>query len=171
MNEINKTNLTDPTKSRLNEIRKIEHYFNSEINQRKSCSKKLSKYVAAFDYIDKIFSVLSAASGEVCIIPSVSVVEAPVGIAGASFTLIFSLTTGIIKKLLSITRNKKKKHDNILMLAKSKPISIENLVSQALIDMEISHEEFITILKEKGKYEKKKKVRIEECKREIRRKK
>ena len=57
MNEINKTNLTDPTKSRLNEIRKIEHYFNSEINQRKSCSKKLSKYVAAFDYIHKILIV------------------------------------------------------------------------------------------------------------------
>ena len=160
MNEINKTNLTDPTKSRLNEIRKIEHYFNSEINQRKSCSKKLSKYVAAFDYIDKILSVLSAASGEVCIIPPASVVEAPVGIAGASFTLIFSLTTGIIKKLLSITRNKKKKHDNILMLAKSKLISIETLVSQALINMEISHEEFITILKEKGKCEKKKKRKL-----------
>ena len=171
MNEINKTNLTDPTKFRLNEIRKIEHYFNSEINQRKSCSKKLSKYVAAFDYIDKIVSVLSARSGEVCIISSASVVEAPVGIAGASFTLIFSLKTGIIKKLQSITRNKKKKHDNILMLAKSKLISIETLVSQALIDMEISHEEFIMILKEKGKYEKKTNVKIEECKREIRRKK
>ena len=160
--------MTDPTKFRLNEIRKIEHYFNSEINQRKSCSKKLSKYVAAFDYIDKIVSVLSAASGEVCIISSASVVEAPVGIAGASFTLIFSLKTGIIKKLLSITRNKKKKHDNILMLAKIKLISIETLVSQTLIDTEISHEEFITILKEKDKYEKMKK-KIEKCKREIRR--
>ena len=168
MNEINKTNLTDPTKFRLNERSKIEHYFNSEINQRKSCSKTLSKHVAAFDYIDKILSVLSAISGSVCIISSVSVVEAPVGIAGAIFTLIFSLTTGIIKKLLSITRNKKKKYDNILMLAKSKLISIEILVSQTVIDTEISHEEFITILKEKDKYEKMKK-KIEKCKREIRR--
>ena len=67
----------------------------------------------------------------------------------------FSLTTGIVKKkLLTITRNTKKKHDKILMLAKSKLSSIETLVSQALIDMEISHEEFITILKEKDKYEK-----------------
>ena len=71
------------------------------------------------------------------------------GIASASLTLIFSLTTGIIKKLLSIARNKKKKHDKILMLAKSKLNSIETLVSQALIDMEISHEEFNTIMKEK----------------------
>ena len=83
-----------------------------------------------------------------------SVVGAPVGIASASFTLIFSLTTGIIKKLLSITRNKKKKHDKILMLAKSKLDSIETLVSQAFIDMEISHEEFNVIIREKQKYEK-----------------
>ena len=55
---------------------------------------------------------------------------------------------------MSITRNKKKKHDEILVLAKSKLNSIESLVSQALIDMEISHEEFITILNEKEKYEK-----------------
>ena len=64
------------------------------------------------------------------------VVGAAVGIASASFTLIFSLTTGIVKKLLSIARNKKKKHDKILMLAKSKLKSIETLISQALIDME-----------------------------------
>ena len=82
-----------------------------------------------------------------------SVVGAPVGIASASFTLIFSLTTEIVKKLLSITRNKKKKHDRILMLAKSKLNSIETLVSQALIDMEISHEEFNAIIREKQKYE------------------
>ena len=60
----------------------------------------------------------------------------------------FSLTTGIIKKLLSITGNKKKKHDKILMLAKSKFDSIETLVSQALIDMEIRHEEFNVIIRE-----------------------
>ena len=84
------------------------------------------------------------------------VVGAPIGIASAGFTIVFSLATGIIKKLLKTTRNKKKKHDKILMLAKSKLNSIETLVSQALIDMEISHEEFITILREKDKYEKKK---------------
>ena len=103
---------------------------------------------------------MSATSGWVCIISSVNIVGALIGIAGASFTLIFSLTTGIIKTLLSITRNKKKKHDKIFILAKSKLNSIETVVSQTLIDMEISHEEFITILKEKDKYEKlKKKLR------------
>ena len=67
--------------------------------------------------------------------------------------LIFSLTAGIIKKLLDITRNKKKKHDKILMLIKSKFNSIDTLIFQAVIDMDISHEEFITILKEKDRYE------------------
>ena len=125
MNEIDKENLTDQTKFWLNEIGKIDNCFNQEINQRKSCSKKLSTYTAAFDYIDKILVIISAKSGGVCIIFSVSVVGAPIGIAGASFTLIFSLTTGIIKKLLSITRNKKKKHDKILRVANSKLNSIE----------------------------------------------
>ena len=49
MNEIDKTNLSDQTKFRSDEIRKIENYVNSEINQRKLCSKKLGKYVSAFD--------------------------------------------------------------------------------------------------------------------------
>ena len=78
MNEIDKTNLTDQTNFRLNETTKIENYFNSEINQRKIYSKRSSKYVAAFDYIDKILIALSAASGGVCIISSVSVVGAPI---------------------------------------------------------------------------------------------
>ena len=57
------------------------------------------------------------------------------------------MTTRIIKKLLSITRNKTKKHDKVHISAKSKLNSIETLVSQALIDMEINHEELITINK------------------------
>ena len=133
MNEIDKTSLSDQTKFRWNEISKIENYFNSEINQRKNASKNLSKYLSAFDYIDKIFIILSAIRGGVCIISHAAVVGAPVGIASAGFTIVFSLATGIIKKLLKTTRNKKKKHDKILMLAKSKLNSIETLVSQALI--------------------------------------
>ena len=73
------------------------------------------------------------------IISFTTVIGAPVGIASAIFTLFFSLTTGIIKTLLSITKNENKKHDKILALAKSKLNGIETLVSQALIDMEVSH--------------------------------
>ena len=125
--------------------------------KRKSYSKKLNKYVTAFDWIDKVLIVLSVTSGGVSIISFTSIIGAPVGIASASFTLIFSLTTGIAKKLLNITRKKKKKHDKILMLAKSKLNSVETLISQALVDMEISHEEFITIFNEKDRYDKIKK--------------
>ena len=151
---IDKTNLSEQIKFHQSEIIRIENYFCQEINQRKSHSKKLNKYITAFDCIDKILIVLSAKTGGVSIISFTSFVGAPVGIASVSFTLIFSLATGIVKKILNITRTKKKKHDKILMLAKSKLNSIETLISQALIDMEISHEEFITILKEKDKYEK-----------------
>ena len=114
----------------------------------------MSKYVAALDYTDKILIVLSATTGGVSICSFMSVVGAPVGIASASFTLTFYLTTGIVKKLLSITRTKKKKHDKILMLAKSKLNSIKKLMSQALIYIETSHQEFIAIWKEKVKHEK-----------------
>ena len=154
MSEIINSNLRNQTKFRLNEINKIKDYFNSEIQERKAISKKLSKYIATFDYIDKTLIVLSATSGGVSIISFASVIGAPAGIASASFTLVFSLTTGLIEKVLQITRNKKKKHNKIFVLAKSKLNSIETLISQALIDLEISREEFITIVKEKEKYEK-----------------
>ena len=106
---IDKTDLSEQTKFRLDEISKTENYFIEEITQRKSCSKKLSNYVAAFDYIDKILIILSATTGRASICSFTSIVGAPAGIASASFTLIFSLTTGITKTLLNITRKKKKK--------------------------------------------------------------
>ena len=117
-------------------------------------SKKLSKYIAAFDYIDKALIVLSAISGGVSLIPFASVMGILTGIGNASFALVFSLTTGIIKKVLKIARNIKKKHNKIVMLAKIILNSIETLISQALIDLEISQEEFKAIVKEKEKYEK-----------------
>ena len=155
---IDKTILSEQTKLRLSEIIAIENYFNEEIDQRKTCSKKLNKCVTAFDYIEKILIALSATTSGVSIISFTSISGSPVGIASASFILIFSLTTGIVKKLLNIRRNKKKKHDKILMLAKSKLNSIETLISQALNDMEISHKQYITILKEKDKYERMKDI-------------
>ena len=153
MHEIDKTKLTDQTKLRLYEIKNIENYFINEINERKSYSKKLSRCVTIFDYIHKILIILSATVGGISIISFITAIGVPVGIASASFTLIFSLSTGIIKKLLNITRKKKEKHDKILMLAESKFKSIETLISQALNDLDISHEEFIMILNEKDKYE------------------
>ena len=89
--------LSDQTKFRLNEINKMKDYFNSEIQERKTMSKKLSKYIAALDYIDNTSIVLSARSGGISIISFTSVIRVPAGLASPSFTLIFSLTTGLIK--------------------------------------------------------------------------
>ena len=139
------------------EIKKIENYFINKINERESDSKKLNKYVTIFDYVDKILIVLIATAGGISFISFTSTTGVPVGIVSASFTLIFSITTGIIKKLLSTAIKKKKTHDQILMLAKSKYNIIEALISQALNDMKISHKEFFTILEEQDKYEKMKK--------------
>ena len=86
MNAINKINLSEQAKFRLSEIIKIENYFHQEINQRKLCIQKLSKYVTAFYYVDKILIVLSVTSSGVCIISYASVVGAPVGIVSAGFT-------------------------------------------------------------------------------------
>ena len=122
---IDRTNLTEQTKIRLNKITEIENYFHQEINQRKSCSKKLSKYVTAFDYIDKVLIALSVASDGVSIILFASVVRAPVAIASTSFTLTFSLTTGIVKKVLSITRKKIKSIIKFLCWLKVNSIALK----------------------------------------------
>ena len=83
---IDRTDLSEQTKVWLDEISRIENYFHEEINQRKSCSKKLSTYVAVFDYIDQALNVLSATSGGVSIILFISIAGAPVGIASACLT-------------------------------------------------------------------------------------
>ena len=113
MHEVDQTKLTDQTKFWLYERKKIDNCFINDINQQKAYSKKLSRYVTIFDYVDKILIVLSATTSGVSIISFTSTIGKSVGIVSASFTLIFSLTTGIIKKLLNMTINKKKKHDHL----------------------------------------------------------
>ena len=112
------------------------------------------KYVSTFDYIDKILIVLRATTGVVSLISFTSVIGAAVGIASASFTWIFFFNNWNSKKIIEYEQEKKKKkHDKILMFSKSKLSSIDTLISQALIDMDVSHEEFITIWKEKDEIE------------------
>ena len=135
------TNLSYQTKFRLNEVIK-EDYFHSEVQERKIMGKKLRKYVATFDYFDKVLIALSSTVGGISIIFFASVIGVPAGIVSASVTRVLSLKTGTIKKVPEITRNKKKKHDKKFMLSKSKLNNIENLILQASIDLETSHEEF-----------------------------
>ena len=115
-------------------------------------SKRISEYIACFGYFDKSLIVLSVTTGSISIASFATVIGAPVGIISASFSLAFSISTGIIKKLLKTTRNKKKKHNKIVMLARSKLNSIESKISEALINNEISHEDFMTIINEEKKY-------------------
>ena len=146
-------NLTEVDKYRLNEINKIKEYFNKEINERKNIINKLNKYIVGFDYLDKIFITLSASFGTLSVASHTTVIGIPAGIAGASLTLIFIISTGINKSLLQVTKKKKKKHNKIITLAKDKLNMIDTLLSSALNDSKISHEEFSNIMTEKNAFE------------------
>ena len=115
-------------------------------------SKGLSKHNASFDYFHKSLIVLSVATGSIFTAPFATIIGAPVGIMSASCSLAFSITTGFVKKFLKTTRNKKKKHNKNVTLARSKLNHMESKISEALINNEISHEDFMTILNEEKKY-------------------
>ena len=138
-NFINTSNLNNQ-QFRLNKISKIEDYFITEIKERELVSKKPSKYISFFDYFDKSIIVLSITSGSVSIASFATVIDVVIGITSASLTLAFSLCTGLVKKISKATKNKKKKHNKIVMLARSKLNSIESKLSEALINNQISHE-------------------------------
>ena len=140
-------------KYRLDEINKIRDCFNNEIKERKDIIKKINKYLVSFDYLDKTFIPLSASFGTLSIASYGSVVGTPAGIAGSSWTLIFTIGTGISKSLLKVTKKKKKKHNKIIVLAKNKLNMIDTLLSSALNDSKISHEKFTNIINEANIYE------------------
>ena len=96
--------------------------------------------------------VLSVTSGSISIALFATVIGIPVGITSANLSLAFSLRTGLAKKVLKATRNKKKKHNKLVMLARSKLNSIESKISEALINNQIIQEDFITIINEERNY-------------------
>ena len=114
-------------------------------------SKRLSKYIASFDYFDKYLIVLSATTVSIFSASFATITGAPVGIASVSFSFKFSISTGIVKKLLTTTRNKKKKHNKIVILARSKLNSIESKISETLKNNEVSHDDFMAIINEERK--------------------
>ena len=122
---LNATLLSDQQQFSLNKINEIKDYFVAEIKERELMSKRLSKYIASFEYFDKSLIVLSIATGSISIAPLT-----PVGLVSASFNLAFSISTGIVKKLLKTTRNKTKKHNKIVMPARSKLDSVESKISE-----------------------------------------
>ena len=136
-------NLNDQQQLWLNKFNEVRDYFIGEIRERELISKSFSKYIVSFEYFNKSLIVLSAANDGI----SIAVIGAPVGIASARFSFAFSITTGIVKKLLKTRENKKGKYNIIVMLARSKLNIIESKISKALINNEISHEDFTTIIK------------------------
>ena len=124
--------LSDQQQFRLNKINETKDYFVADIKERELISKRHSKYNASFEYFDKSLIALSVTIGSISVASFANVIGGPVWIVSASLSLAFSISTGIIKKLLKTTRNKKKKHNKIVMLARSKLNSIESKISEAL---------------------------------------
>ena len=153
--------LSDQQQFRLNKINEIKDYFVAEIKERELMSKRLSKYIASFDYFDKSLIVLSVTTGSISIASFATVIGAPVEMMSASCSLAFSISTGFVKMLLKTIINKKEKHNKIVILAKNKLNSTESKISEALVNNEISHEDFmITINKEKKYRELKESIRM-----------
>ena len=146
--------LSDQQKFRLNKINDIKDNFVAKMKERELMSKRLSKYTVSFDYFDKSLIVLSVTTGSISITSFAIVIGAPVGMVSTSFSPAFSISTGIIKKLLKTTWSKTKKHNKIITLPRSKLNSIENEISEALINNVISHEDLMTIINEEKKYRK-----------------
>ena len=136
---------------KLNKINEIKDCFIAEIKEIELMRKRLSKYIACCDYFGRFLIVLST-SGSVSTASFTTVIGTPVGTASASLSLTFSLSIGLAKKLLKTTRHKKKKHNKIIMLSRSKLNSIESKISEALINNQISHEDFLTIINEEINY-------------------
>ena len=116
-------------------------------------SKNLSKYIASLEYFHKSLIVLSIATGGISIASFATVIGAPAEMMSASCSLVFSITIGFVKRVLKTIKNKNKKHNKIFMLARSKLNSMESKISEALINNEISHEDFMTILNKENKYQ------------------
>ena len=157
MDDFNKTpniypnlaaNISNEQQFKLNKINEIKDYFLAEIREKELISKNISTYIASLDYFDKSLNVLSILSGSISIASFATVIRAPAGII--CFT--FSITSRFVKKFLKVIRNKKKQHNKIVVLARSKLNSIESKISKTTADNEISHEVFETIINEEKKY-------------------
>ena len=143
-------NISNEQEFRLNKINEVNDYFLAEIRERELMSKNINKYIASLDYFDKSLNVLSILAGNISIASFATVIGAPAGIIQASCDLTFSITLEFIKIFLKTTRNKKEKHNKTVMLTRSKLNSIESKISKALMDNEISHEDFETIINEEN---------------------
>ena len=112
-------------KFRLNRIKETKDCFLAKTREKELISKNLSKYIASLGYFDKSLNVSSILSGSISVASFAIDIGAPAGIIEASCGFTFSVTLGFVKKFLKTIRNKKK-HNKIIMLARSKLNSTES---------------------------------------------
>ena len=137
---------------RLKKIDETRTYLIEEINRNELVSKKHKKVCTTLNYIEHVLILVSTITRCVSIFVFASLVGIPIGFTSSAIGLIICAVTSGIKKYKSIIKKKKKKHDKIVLLAKSKLNSIEVLISKALIDSVISRDEFVLISNVLKKY-------------------
>ena len=142
---------------RLKNIGETRNSFLEEIKQNEFLSKKDKRVCATVNYIEHFLVLASVITGCILFFAFASLIGIPIWITSSALGLkICAITTGI-KKYKSTIKDKKKKHDKIVLLAKSKLNSIEVIISKAVIDSFISHDEFVSINNGQSEYDKMKK--------------
>ena len=125
---------------RLKNIDERRNYLTEEIYRNESIIKKHKKVCTTLNYIEHFLILASTMTGCVFISDFASLIGIPIGITSSTSGLKIYAENAGIKKHMSIIKKKKKKHDKIVLLAKSK-----FLISKALIDSVVSHDEFVLI--------------------------
>ena len=130
---------------RIKNIDETRNYLIEEINPNELMSKKHKKVCTTLNYIEHFLILGSTITGCVSISAFASLIGIPIGITSSGIGLKICAITAAIKKYNSIIKKKKKKHDEVVLLAKSKLKNIEVLISKALIDSVVSHDELVLI--------------------------
>ena len=130
---------------RLKKINKTTSYLTEEINLNELIGKSQKKGCTTLNYIENFLNLASIITGYVSISVFASLIGIPIGITSSENGLKICAITAGIKKYKTIIEKKKKKHYRIVLLAKSKLNRIQVLVSKSLIDLNISHDEFVLI--------------------------
>ena len=124
---------------------KRRNYFTEEIRQNELISKKHKDFCKYLNHIERLLILASTVTGFVSISAPASLVGIPGGIASSAVTIQIYVITAGIKNYKSIIKKKKKKHDKRVLLAKTKLNTIVVLISKALVDFNISHDEFASV--------------------------
>ena len=150
---LERISLNKQTNYRLIEIGKIKDYLEQEIKYQQLLTSKLSKYLTGFDYADKILTIFLTVFSGTNIFVHVKEEKQLLGLITSVFSLLFCLSSGVVKKLQHETKTRKKKHNKLLYLAKNKFDCVEMLVRKSVQDGIIGHNEFLAIMTEIKDYD------------------